>query len=121
MANAMEPLGQHVEQKTPDELACIKRHHLVAFGAVAAIVLVAEGDAPLVEADQPRVGDGDAVGLARQIGQHRLGACEGGLGVDEPILPAQGCQEAGKGAAVAEARMRAEELEMPGRMGVGKL
>ena len=31
MANAMEALGQHVEQKTPDELARIERHHLVAL------------------------------------------------------------------------------------------
>ena len=93
MANAVEALGQHVEQKTPDELARIERHDLVALSAVAAIVLAAEGDAPLVERDQPRVGDRDAVGVARQIGQHSLGPCEGRLGVDEPVLPAQGRQE----------------------------
>jgi hypothetical protein len=120
MANAMEALGQHVEQKTPDELARIERHDLVAFGAVAAIILGAEGDTP-VEGDQPRVGDRDAVGIARQIGQHSLRACDGRLGVDEPVLPAQGCQDGGKGATVAEVLLIAEELEMPGRMGGGEL
>jgi hypothetical protein len=32
-----------------------------------------------VERDQPAVGDGDAVGVAGEIGQHRLGAAERGL------------------------------------------
>jgi hypothetical protein len=35
--------------------------------AVGAVVLVPEGDAVPVERDQPAVGDGDAVGVARQI------------------------------------------------------
>jgi hypothetical protein len=35
---------------------------------------VPEGDAVLVEGDEPAVGDGDAVGVARQISEHRLGS-----------------------------------------------
>ena len=37
-----------------------ERHDLLAVGAGAAIVLVAEGDAGLVEAEEPAVRDGDA-------------------------------------------------------------
>jgi len=56
-----------------------ERHALVSRAAVGAVVLVPEGDAVLVEGDQPAVGDGDAVGVARQIGEHRLGSAERGL------------------------------------------
>ena len=95
----------------------IERHGPVALGAVAAVVLVAEGDAGLVERDQPLVGDGDAVGVARQVGQHGLGSGEGRLGVDEPVLLAEGRQDGGEGAAVAQAGMVAEELEPARRHG----
>jgi len=46
----------------------VERHRAIAFGAVAAIILEPEGHAGVVERDQPAVGDGDAVGVARQIG-----------------------------------------------------
>ena len=88
---------------------------------VAAIVLVAEGHARLVERDQSAVGDGDAVGVARQVGQHGLGSGEGRLGVDEPVLPSKRRQEGSEGTAVAEAGMIAEELQPAGGMGVGEL
>ena len=32
------------------------------------------------------VGDGDAVGVASQTMQHVLGAAEGWLGIDDPVL-----------------------------------
>jgi hypothetical protein len=38
------------------------------------IILVTEGDAVLVEGDQAAVGDGDAVGVARQISESRCGS-----------------------------------------------
>ena len=59
---------------------------LLPVGAAAAIILVAEGDAGLVEADEAAVRDGDPVGVARQIGEHRLGSGERRLGVDHPAL-----------------------------------
>jgi len=51
----MEPLWQNVEQEAPDELAGRQRHRAVPHPAVAAVVLVAEGYAALVEADQAAV------------------------------------------------------------------
>src|SRR5580704_11724081 len=67
MSDAMEPLGQHVHQETADELVRGQRHDLVPGWPVDAVILVSEGDAPVVAGDQPVVGDGDAVGVARQI------------------------------------------------------
>ena len=42
------------------------------------------------------VGDGDAMGVARQIMQHMLGAAEGRLGIDDPVLPIERAQEDGE-------------------------
>ena len=50
VADAMEAARQDVEQEAADELVGGERHDLLPVGAVAAIVLVAEGDAALVEA-----------------------------------------------------------------------
>jgi hypothetical protein len=45
----------------------------------------------LVDRDQTAVRDGDAVRVARQIGEHGLRARERALGVDEPaLLPERG-------------------------------
>ena len=78
------------------------------------VVLPAEGDTALVQGDQPAVGDRDAVGVARQVGQHRLGAGEGPLGVDHPLALAQRRQPAREGRGVGQRRMLAEELQLPG-------
>ena len=48
MADAVEALGQHVQQETPDELVRVKPHRLPAARAVDAIVLPTERDAGVV-------------------------------------------------------------------------
>jgi len=67
VADAVEALGQDVDEEAADELVCCERHHLVAIRAFEPIVLVLEADSVFVERDQPAVGDGDAVGVAGQI------------------------------------------------------
>ena len=47
---------------------------------------MAEGDAGVVVGDQTLIGDGDPVGVAREIGEHSLGAAERRLGKDHPSL-----------------------------------
>jgi hypothetical protein len=49
------------------------------------VVLVAKRDAGVVGGDEPAVGDGDPVGVARQIGQHLLGPGKRPLAIDEPL------------------------------------
>jgi len=65
----------------PVLLADVKRHRGVAVGTLDPVVLDLEGDTPPVERDQAAVRDGDAVGVARQIGERGLGASEWALGV----------------------------------------
>ena len=56
-----------------------------ALAPVEAVVLPPEGDAIAVARDQATVGDGDPVGVAREIGEHGLGTAEGAFGVDYPL------------------------------------
>jgi hypothetical protein len=77
VANAVEPARQDVKQEAADELVDAERHDLLAVRAVAAIVLVAEGDAGLVEGEQPAVRDGDAVTyLTSAARSGRLVSCQ---------------------------------------------
>ena len=77
VANPAEPFRQHVEEKAPDELVRIKRHHL-GF-VVGAIILPAESDTAILAGKEPAVGDGNAMGIAAQIFQDLLRPCEGRL------------------------------------------
>src|ERR1700746_2731246 len=83
----MKPLREHGEQEAPDELVGAECHRAVPRLPVAAVVFVAEGHAALVERNEATVGDGDPMGVAGEIGKHRLWPGEGRLGVDEPLLP----------------------------------
>src|SRR5229473_4867524 len=68
VADAMEAVRQGVQQEAPDELIGGKRHELGL--AVMAIILPAEGDLGIGQADQAGVGDGDAVCVSAEIGEH---------------------------------------------------
>jgi hypothetical protein len=78
-----------------------ERHPLVTIAALDPVILPSEGDAVLIEGDQAAVGDGDAVGIARQIGQHRLGAAEWTLGIDDPFRLQSGARNAANDCAPA--------------------
>ena len=53
VADAVETLWEDMQEKAPDELADGERHETLVVGPVAAVILVAEGHARLVERDQP--------------------------------------------------------------------
>ena len=89
MANAIEPVRQDVKQEAADELAGGERHGLALCWSGLAVVLPAEDDMLIGEFDEPAVADGDAVGIAGQIGQHLFGASERALGKDHPFALAK--------------------------------
>jgi hypothetical protein len=79
------------------------------------VVLPAEGDATVIgHLDEPRVRDGDPVGVAAEIGQHLLRPAEGRLGIDDPFNPAELAQPAGEGGGLFKAGETAEEPEFAG-------
>ena len=55
--------------------------------------------AAVVERDEATVRDGDAMGVAGEIGKHCFWPGEGRLGVDEPSLPLERCETCGEGLA----------------------
>jgi len=59
--------------------------------------------------------------VAGEISEHRLGARERALGVDEPLAPSERAQEAFKGCAISELGMVAEEGEFAGLMSGNEL
>ena len=59
MTNAVEPVWQNVKQEATNELVGAESHDALPVRTIAAIILVAKGDAGLVEGKQlprPRVG-----------------------------------------------------------------
>src|SRR4051794_13634969 len=87
VADAMEAIGQGVEEEAPDELARGQTHG--HDGAVAAVVFPGEGDVVLVAGHEAAVGDSDAMGVAAEIGKDLGGAAERLLGIDDPVDPPQ--------------------------------
>ena len=69
VADAMEPAGQHMDQEAADELVDVERHKLVTSLALGPVILPFEGHALAVDGDEPAVGDGDAMGVAGQVGE----------------------------------------------------
>jgi hypothetical protein len=80
VADADEALGEDVEEEAATELAEGKGE---GPGSSATVVLVAKGDALVIDGHEPMVGDRDAVGVAGKILEHMFGGLEGGLGVDD--------------------------------------
>ncbi len=84
MPDAVEAAWQHMQEKAPDELMRVERHGLVTLWPLDAVVLVFEGDAIRIGRDQAAVGDGDAMGVAGEIGQDRLRPGKRFFRVDAP-------------------------------------
>src|SRR6478735_11204955 len=83
MTNAVKAVRNGVKQETADELVGIERHYLLP--ATVAIILPTEGDAIAVHADEAGIGDGNAMGIAAEIGQHLFGSGKWRLGIDHPV------------------------------------
>src|SRR5262252_9004370 len=91
-----------MEQEAPDELVGAERDCAVPRLPGAAVILVAEGHAALVERNEATVRDGDA------------------LGVDEPVLPLERCEMCVEGLAATQVLDLAKEREPALCMGIGE-
>ena len=89
VADAMKAIRQDVEQKAAHELADRQSHGLALRGTVLAVILPAKADMVVVEIEQPAIGDGDTVGVARKISQDLDRACERTFGENDPDPPPQ--------------------------------
>jgi hypothetical protein len=112
MADAMEALWKQVNEEASDELVGVERHGGAARPTLDAVVLDLEGHAGGIGLDETAVRDGDAVGVARQIGEDRLRTCERALGVDEPALLSERGEERRERLGVCQMRMGGEEPQL---------
>ncbi len=87
VADADEAVGDDVEEEAADELRRLQLHHLDAIAV--GVVLPAEAEAAVVEAENTLVGEGDAVGIAAQVLEDLFGAGEGAFGVYDPVILAE--------------------------------
>ncbi len=63
MADAMEPIRQHMAQETANKLCCIETHDLLLIAVFDPIIFPAKRHCLGVGADQTTARDGDAVGV----------------------------------------------------------
>lgn len=110
MPDALEAAGQHVRQKTADELGGVERHAFLC--RAVSVVPPVEGDAAMVEGNQAAIGDRDPAGVAAQIGKHLPGAGERTLGVHRPFDAAQWRKACGEGASPGELSQTAPEAQL---------
>src|SRR5260370_28299937 len=90
----MKAVRQGVQQEAANELVALKCHDLRL--AVMAIIVPAEGNRGIGHAEEAGVGDGDAVGVAAEIGQYLSRSAEGWLGIDHPVDAAKLAQALGE-------------------------
>ena len=83
VTNAMKAVGQHVQEKTANELVGREAHDL--GGAVGAVIFPGKSDVIVLDGDKTAVGDGDAMGLAAEIGEHAVRPAKRLLAIDHPV------------------------------------
>ena len=91
IADPHQPFRQHVQQKPPDEFGGVQCH--LALLAAVRVIFPAEGDLAVLQTDQPVIGDGHAMGVARQIVQHMLRSAERLADIDHPAMAVQHVQK----------------------------
>ena len=109
MAHAHEGGRDGVEQEPANELVGRQGHGLAPAGVAA--ISIGEGDGTVLNREQPVVGDGDAMGVAADVVQDRLGAAKSTLGIDHPLLVVELSEQAAKGRLRGEVRDLAGENE----------
>lgn len=84
MPDADKTFGKDVKKKAAHELVRGNGHD---SGLVAGcIVPPTKRDVAAIEGNETVIGDGDTMGVAPEVTDHLLGAAEGGLGIDNPVL-----------------------------------
>ena len=105
-----------MQQEAPQELVGGHGHQLVPL--LVFIVLIGEGDLPVLEFFQPVVGDGDTMGIAAQVIEDSVRAAEWRLGVDHPFPVMERRQIAGETFGIRQFLQFAVELQFPCRVGL---
>ena len=113
VSNAVEPVGQDVDQKAADELVDVECHQLIAVVGLGPVILSFQRHALAVEGDEPAVGNSDPVSVAGQVGKDSVGSAKRPLGIDHPFDLSQ-CGNVGfEACRLGQAGLIGEELQSP--------
>lgn len=107
-------MWKNMQEKAPDELTGGECHCPLPVRPIASIVFVPKGHSGFIKGDEPAVGYGDTMGVARQVGEHCLWAREWRLGIGNPILFSERRDVAKEGTPLVKVGLVAEELDMAG-------
>jgi len=99
-----------MDEEAPQEIVRRDCHDLLLAGL--SVVLPAEGDAIVLEADEAMVRDRDAVGVASQVVEDVFGSAEGRLGIDDPVLGKELSEESLEACGCCEFLERTMELDL---------
>lgn len=108
----MESIGQNVDQEPADELDCGQAHNLLAIPALDPVILPTERNSVSIRTDQSMVRDRDPMGIAAEIGQHRLRAAKWGFGIYHPFRFAERGEPLRKGILLRQVIEIAKEGEL---------
>src|SRR6516225_2053660 len=94
VTDAYKTRGQNMQEEAAEKLIGLQGHGptLVFMG----IISPTKGDLAVGHGNEAGVGDGDAMGIAREISQDLRRSGEGSLGIDDPFTLGSGAQESGK-------------------------
>lgn len=82
--NPNEPLRQHVQEESTNELVGGNRHFLL-FVAVS-VIPPQKGDVVAVKGKQSMIGNRNTMSIASEVAHDLFGPAEGWLGIDHPVL-----------------------------------
>jgi hypothetical protein len=94
MAQALEAVGQDMQEKAPDKLMGLQAHglHLIALAPIA----IREADAAVTDIPEAMIGNRDAVGIAAQIIEDLGWPRARLLGIHHPRLAIEVVEEGGE-------------------------
>ena len=93
MPDAHETRREKMQQKALEEGVCLQRHHMRPIPLATAAI--GEADVAVTDLDQAVVGNRDAVRVAAEILQDRLGSSPRRFGVDDPLFGVELIQVSG--------------------------
>ena len=112
VTDALEAVGQNVQQEPAYELVGCERYRLRPCSI--AIVSPREGDAVVIDREEPVIGDRNPMCVPSQVSENMLRTGKRSLGVDQPFGAAQRCKDRIERRTIAEVLQITEEAQLVG-------
>ncbi len=121
VSNPVKAVWRDVDEEASDELGGFEGHGLVAIFLLGPVVLPLKNDTVFIAVDETRVGDRDAMGVAREILEDGVRPGKWGSSIDVPVKVSKGSDELFEGSGVVEMIELTEEGQAPGALEFAEL